>query len=1029
MSGIIQDDSQTYANFTNSIDVTNNIEAVKVYTTGDYIAINYTSSSSSLIGTNLTFPDSLYPVITNNSDIVNDLSNSVYLAGPTMIGTAYYLSLTRKLTDNSPAIENGTVTLDNNGTFLGYITMVMKAKPLYNIINDTSGLDSTGIMALLEFSSKGSSEKVSYVFPCSICGNNTANIQLFAEKYLDNGQSSGAVINGYFINGTSMSVGYAPVNIFPSTVLSSKISPSVDQISISEVISKIPVKVIHRQWGVLVFQAYDTIYGPLFQLRNMLLISGFCIGFGICVATLFLSSWAVKPIMQLQTATEQSAPHFKPDRTSYSQQIIKLFSGLRASSLKKFSFESRSTDNSDNKAAIELASSETNFKGSDTSDGTTRQRTQSANGRRLWYFPWKRTDNKRLEEPALEHSFRIPERVVIRRWIKDELTDLADAFNEMTDELRKQYTTLEERVIQRTREIEYARMLAESANEAKSFFIANITHELRTPLNGILGMTSVSMDEQDPKRIRRSLRIIFKSGELLLHLLTDLLTFSKSQDSKVKLDEKEFMVSDITTQIAAIFRAQSTRDKVTLDIQVVTSTLSSLVLYGDVNRILQIVINLISNSLKFTPPGGTVTLMAKGIQPFEPEESSFDSSFVQSLSTKHSDGEEHKENQGCQESEDSVKEVKSNGKNMQQDSNATLKGDDGVLEDSNKTVGHKEEAARNRSETDKTENQNDDIQSNDREPDRDRQPRLFSVSSFPSADTMNVVFEVRDTGPGIASHLQSRVFEPFVQGDIALTEKRGGVGLGLSICRQLASALNGTVELIGTELGKGSIFQFKFPVRIVKDGARYSLSDSSEDEDWEDDSFEVNGKTNDILQSEPLNVAESIKSQGSLVSDSQSSNSKRPGMVRNYTNKSKDDDQKIKFDVSVLIAEDNKVNQEVMIRMLQLEGIESIMIANDGLEAVSLVRDGYMNDKRPYDIIFMDVQMPNLDGIQATGIIRDELQFRGHIIGVSAFADKSNIDKCLGVEMNQFLPKPIRRPLLHKLLLDILSPVETPKAV
>lgn len=139
-------------------------------------------------------------------------------------------------------------------------------------------------------------------------------------------------------------------------------------------------------------------------------------------------------------------------------------------------------------------------------------------------------------------------------------------------------------------------------------------------------------------------------------------------------------------------------------------------------------------------------------------------------------------------------------------------------------------------------------------------------------------------------------------------------------------------------------------------------------------------------------------------------------MVRNPS--SLGEDRKINFPIKVLVAEDNKVNQEVMLRMLKLEGIENVSIANDGLEAVSLVREASHNDEK-FDIIFMDVQMPNLDGRQATTIIREDLRYEGVIVAVSAFADNSNVNDCLACGMNSFLAKPLRRPHLRKMLQDV----------
>ena len=127
----------------------------------------------------------------------------------------------------------------------------------------------------------------------------------------------------------------------------------------------------------------------------------------------------------------------------------------------------------------------------------------------------------------------------------------------MTEELMTQYQGLEEKVAERTRELEISKKAAEAANESKTLFIANISHELKTPLNGILGMCAVCMGEDDLPQIKRSLQTVYKSGDLLLHLLNDLLTFSKNQiGQQISLEEKEFRLNDIRTQIVTIFMKQ-----------------------------------------------------------------------------------------------------------------------------------------------------------------------------------------------------------------------------------------------------------------------------------------------------------------------------------------------------------------------------------------------------------------------------------------------------------------------------------------
>lgn len=183
-----------------------------------------------------------------------------------------------------------------------------------------------------------------------------------------------------------------------------------------------------------------------------------------------------------------------------------------------------------------------------------------------------------------------------------------------------QYEKLEERVQQRTAELELSKKAAEAANESKTLFIANISHELKTPLNGILGMCAVCMQENDPQRVKRSLGIIYKSGDLLLNLLTDLLTFSRNQvGHQIALDEKEFRLRDISSQVLAIFDKQATEGQINLRVEFQgvpdggvknedgisigmsdlgpfgTGRIKDMILWGDTHRILQVVINLVSD--------------------------------------------------------------------------------------------------------------------------------------------------------------------------------------------------------------------------------------------------------------------------------------------------------------------------------------------------------------------------------------------------------------------------------------------------
>ena len=109
--------------------------------------------------------------------------------------------------------------------------------------------------------------------------------------------------------------------------------------------------------------------------------------------------------------------------------------------------------------------------------------------------------------------------------------------------------------------------------------------------------------------------------------------------------------------------------------------------------------------------------------------------------------------------------------------------------------------------------------------------------------------------------------------------------------------------------------------------------------------------------------------------------------------------------IRVLVAEDNKVNQEVVLRMLKLEDIYDVTVAKDGQEALDRVRESMTHDggqQQPYNLIFMDVQMPNVDGLTSTKMIR-EIGYQAPIVALTAFAEESNIKDCYDSGMNYFL--------------------------
>lgn len=127
----------------------------------------------------------------------------------------------------------------------------------------------------------------------------------------------------------------------------------------------------------------------------------------------------------------------------------------------------------------------------------------------------------------------------------------------------------------------------------------------------------------------------------------------------------------------------------------------------------------------------------------------------------------------------------------------------------------------------------------------------------------------------------------------------------------------------------------------------------------------------------------------------------------------------------VLVADDNSTNIEVVSRMLKLEDVYDVSIAKDGQEAFDLVKAA-MEKNESFDVIFMDVQMPNLDGLQSTRLIR-EMGYTSPIVALTAFSEESNVKECIDSGMDEFLAKPIRRPALKQVLKKFATIPEEPE--
>lgn len=217
-----------------------------------------------------------------------------------------------------------------------------------------------------------------------------------------------------------------------------------------------------------------------------------------------------------------------------------------------------------------------------------------------------------------------------------------------------------------------------------------------------------------------------------------------------------------------------------------------------------------------------------------------------------------------------------------------------------------------------------------------------------SGNNYEAHFAIKDTGIGIPEERIGQLFQPFSQVDASTTRRYGGTGLGLAISKRLVEMMGGRIWA-ESEVGKGSTFHFIIPIEATK-----------------------------IRPVNRRNITEQhqIELQTDLKSD------QLPPL-------------------RILLAEDNPVNQKVALKMLRMIGYEADVAAN-GIEVLQAL------EHRLYDVVLMDVQMPELDGIEAAKRICERWHDRPRIIAITAYALKGDMDRCLNAGMDDYISKPIR---------------------
>ncbi len=161
--------------------------------------------------------------------------------------------------------------------------------------------------------------------------------------------------------------------------------------------------------------------------------------------------------------------------------------------------------------------------------------------------------------------------------------------------------SLEERILERTKELVKAKEIAEESTQAKSLFLSNMSHEIRTPLNGILGISELMLRESGESHIREMLKTVKYSADNLMGIINDILDFSKIEAGKITFENIEFSLVDLLNNLKAVLKTRVAEKKLKLKVKIENSIPDKII--GDRVKLNQILMNLVGNAIKFTDNG------------------------------------------------------------------------------------------------------------------------------------------------------------------------------------------------------------------------------------------------------------------------------------------------------------------------------------------------------------------------------------------------------------------------------------------